>query len=247
MTPLLSPRSWWRSVSKPLRRLLYAGMGVALALAAISWAVYLWGVLRRPAPESPLWLAVSMTVDLGREQTIPAWWSSTLWLLLGLAAAAVGWSSGRRRWYALGALAWLASIDEYAELHERLDRFGNAMQQHLPVELAYAWAIPGSLLAAGVGIAGIILAKSESAQTRSGLVWAGVVFLLGALVLEVIGSLLLQHFQVVTWHFALAYHIEEVLEIVGVTLAIVAVLGSIRGRGLEPGTGLGVGVTLAGE
>ncbi|WP_432559359.1 hypothetical protein [Granulicoccus sp. GXG6511] len=199
---------------------------MALGLAAISWAVYVWGVLRRPAPESPIWLAVSMTVDLGREQTIPAWWSSMLWLLLGLAAAAVGWSSGRRRWYALGVLAWGASVDEYAELHERLDSLGAAMQQYMGWELAYAWVIPGSLLAAIVGIAGVLLARSETAQTRSGLVWAGAVFLLGAVVLEVIGSLLLQHFQVVTWHFALAYHLEEVLEIIGVTMAIVAVLGS---------------------
>lgn len=88
------------------------GVGVAAALGAISWIVYVWGVLRRPAPESPLWLAVSMTVDLGREQTIPAWWSSTLWVLLGMAAGMVGWVAQRRRWFFLAALAWAASVDE---------------------------------------------------------------------------------------------------------------------------------------
>lgn len=221
---LLTPRAWWRGLGPRLRRALWAGFGVALVLAVVSWVVYVWGVLRRPAPESPLWLAFSMTVDLGREQTIPAWWSSTLWILLGLAAAAVGWFSGRRRWYALGALAWAASVDEYAELHERLDRIGQEMQTYLPIEVAYAWVIPGAVLAALVGVAGLVLARSETAETRTGLLWAGAMFLLGAAALEIIGSLLLQHFQIVTWHFALAYHLEEVLEMVAVTMAIVTVL-----------------------
>ena len=67
MRSLLTPRAWWRALDVRLQRMFRIGVGVAAALGAISWIVYVWGVLRRPAPESPLWLAVSMTVDLGPE------------------------------------------------------------------------------------------------------------------------------------------------------------------------------------
>ncbi|WP_425309489.1 hypothetical protein AADG42_12205 [Ammonicoccus fulvus] len=175
-----------------------------------------------------------MTVDLGREQTIPAWWSSTLWVLLGVAAGLVGWLSRRRHWFFVAALAWAASVDEYAELHERLDRVGSVMQGQLPVELAYAWVIPGSILAASIGVAGIVLFRSETAHTRSGLIWAGVLFLGGAVVLEVAGSLILEHFQMMTWHFAVAYHVEEIFEMLGVTLGIVAVLARLMTHSQAP-------------
>lgn len=102
------------------------------------------------------------------------------------------------------------------------------MQSRFPLELAYAWVTPGALLAAAIGIACVALLRSESARTRGGLILAGVVFLGGAVVLELVGSLVLQHFQMVTWHFAVAYHVEEILEILGVTMALVTVLATIQ-------------------
>lgn len=206
------------------------GAAVTVGLAAVSWAVYVWGVLVQSDPPHPIWWETSLVLDLGREQTVPAWWSSALWLALAIAAFASSRVSQmhRRRWLVLGAFALLASVDEYAELHERLDHLGGVIQQDVTWELAYAWVLPGAVIACAVGVFGLVLARAESPHVRTGLLLGGALFLFGALAMEVVGSLLLQHFDAFTWHYAVAYHIEEVLEMFGLLIALVTVLTTLE-------------------
>lgn len=206
------------------------GAAVTVSLAALSWAVYAWGVRVQSDPPHPVWWETSLVLDLGREQTVPAWWSSALWLALAVAAFVSSRVSqhNRGRWLVLGSFALFASVDEYAELHERLDHLGGVLQQDVAWELAYAWVLPGALLACVVGVLGIVLVRAESPHVRTGLLLGGALFLLGALVMEIVGSLLLQHFDAFTWHYALAYHIEEVLEMFGLLIALVTVLTTLE-------------------
>lgn len=230
MPALLTPRRWYAALGPRCRLGLALGVAVTVGLAGLSWAVYLWGVVVQSEPPDRIWWEVSLVLDLGREQTLPAWWSSALWLTLGIAAVVSGRVSDRhrRRWFALGALALAASVDEYAELHERLDHLGGVMQQNVGWQLAYAWVLPGALIALAVGILGLALVRAESPHVRTGLLIGGALFLLGALGLEVVGSLLLQHHGAITWHFALAYHVEEILEMLGVLIALITVLTTLE-------------------
>ena len=69
--------------------------------------------------------------------------------------------------------------------------------------------------------------------TRRLIVLGGVVFLLGAVVLETISGQLVGHFGVITWQNMLVTHVEELFEKLGLVLAIAGVgrLFSVRRSG----------------
>lgn len=173
-------------------------------------------------------------VDVASERGLPTWFNATLWLVLGALALAAAWL-GRRRagWVAFGVIALAAGVDETISVHERLQAIGGPIAQALGLGVVYAWVIPGLLLAAAVAALLWPLVRVLPSATRRLIVLGGVVFLLGAVVLETISGQLVGHFGVITWQNMLVTHVEELFEKLGLVLAIAGVgcLFSVRRSG----------------
>src|SRR5699024_9387011 len=91
--------------------------------------------------------------DVGREYNLATWYNSGLWLVMGALAAAIAVARPAlyRSWWLLAWVALFASVDEYLEVHERLDVPGDVLAQHLPVEIGFTWVFVGAPLALVVG------------------------------------------------------------------------------------------------
>src|SRR5690625_7443952 len=63
------------------------------------------------------------------------------------AAIAVARPALHRSWWLLAWVALFASVDEYLEVHERLDVPGDVLAQHLPVEIGFNWVLVGGPIA----------------------------------------------------------------------------------------------------
>lgn len=95
--------------------------------------------------------------------------------------------------------------------------------------LRYTWVVPGLILALVVGASLLYLARAIPKGIRRQLVFAAVVFLTGAVGFEALsGRLELTRGQD-RW-FVLAGSIEEILEMLGVLIALHAVVGPVLAR-----------------
>ena len=93
-------------------RVVAVALGAAIAALAVAGAVYAW--------ESTSWLS---RFDLDEERTVPAFF--TAFLLIACAAVALRLPRSLVSWpfaIAFAALLVFASLDELAEVHEKLER-----------------------------------------------------------------------------------------------------------------------------
>lgn len=168
-----------------------------------------------------LWEIVNVTM----ESSAPTCFNALLWSLLGLTAVAAAALARRRAgWVALAAIAFLASLDETIALHERLHELGWPLAQAFGWAVAYAWVLPGVVLAAVVAVALWPLVRALPTPSRRLILLGGAAFLLGAIVLETVSGQLVSHFGTITWHATLVAHAEELLEKVGIILAMMGVV-----------------------
>ena len=171
--------------------------------------------------------------DLNAEGNATAWFGSLL-LLCGAAAAAVVAVSSRRddaalarRWTVLTALLVLMSLDETAQLH---DLATGPLRRALHTEFGpfhFAWVLPGLAV---VALAAFYLApvvRSLEVGERVRLLRAFVVYVSGAVVLEMAGGFVVD-VDVAEQGYSLPYlavtTLEESLELVGAVLLLGALL-----------------------
>ncbi len=179
--------------------------------------------------------------DFDRETNIPTLFSS-LQLLL---ASGLLLLSGLRRdlrpsntasWFVLTAIFLFLAVDEFAQIHERLTlplrRIWN-----LTGIFYYAWVIPYSAL----GIAMLLMFSRFLRALPRRLMWrilaSAVIYLSGAIVLEMAGGMHAAKFGVEDFTYAIIYTVEELLEMIGIAHFIFALLdnmwaenGNIRTR-----------------
>src|SRR4051812_26248201 len=130
------------------------------------------------------------------EANIWAWYNATLLTLLAVVFAV---DAMRRRGAALpslpqgvmAAVAGYLSLDENAQLHEKLERPGDL----LGLTWTWGWVVLAAPLAVAVGAGLLWLTRRLDGATRRRLVLAGVIYLAGALVLEAIGGVMVK-----AWH-----------------------------------------------
>ncbi len=216
----------------PLGRWFFIAMaGIATVITTIS------GVLSLFEPDVYILNIIRYFFDVDRECNIPAWFSAGLWLVLGLTVFLVMLHTRRYRigWSIFALVAFVASIDEYARLHERLERFGKKMAAFLQVDgfLHWGWVIPGMIIVIAVAAVLIPLVIRLPHSVRNGILLAGFLFVLGAVGFETIGGLSRKHDMPIL--YIVTQHIEEWLEMVGVTLAVSSVLGMIEFSHAEEG------------
>jgi len=167
--------------------------------------------------------------DFNQEESVPTWFSSALLLicasLLGVIAAAQRREGGPHLWWTMLALVFLyLSMDESLSFHERFNR---PVRDLLGTSgaLYYAWVIPYALFALVLLAFSIRPLKSLAASTRNLLVLAGVLFVCGAMGMEVIGSYLATSNQMkVTFASDMVMTLEELMELAGTIILVYALM-----------------------
>lgn len=138
-------------------------------------------------------------------------------------------NSSHRYWIFLGILFTLIAYDEASSLHEYINEIFWEKYPDLPAYLGFGWVIPYFILVAAIGIFSISFLKSLPRKSAGLFIISGSVFVLGAMGMEFIGAYL---WATKGGQADLLYNffatIEELLEMLGITLFIYALLDYIQ-------------------
>jgi hypothetical protein len=178
------------------------------------------------------------------EGNVPTWYSSLLFfvaaLLLELIARATSPDRRQaRRWTCLALVFVLLSLDEAASVHEQLRLPFPTLLGGTVGAWSFLWVIPAVGLAAVVGFAVVSLLANLPPGTRWLFLTSAAIFLSGELGVERLGAYHLDLHGDRTMTYLLVTTMEESLEMAGVSLFILALLGYIRAHlasrpGIEP-------------
>ena len=166
--------------------------------------------------------------DVGREYNMATWYNSGLWLLMGALAAAIAATrpTHRRSWRLLMAACLFASVDEYLEVHERLDVPADRVLERLPFDLGFLLGAPIALV---VGLLLLRLVLALPARARNGLILGGALFLAGAIGVESLnGRILAGNEHIVNNPYIYGTMLEELLEMSGVAVALASLLSLLQ-------------------
>ena len=178
-------------------------------------------------------LNVVPLLDLHGEATLPAWYSSILLFIAALLLTPIAWIKTvrrerfRRHWVVLAGLFLLLSMDEAISVHERIAwPIRRILEPDGP--FYYGWVIPGLILVLGLGVAYAQFLLHLPASTRRRVVLAGALFVSGALLLEMIGGAYEARHGNETGAYRALSACEEILEMVGATVFVHALVEHIR-------------------
>lgn len=166
--------------------------------------------------------------SLSEEANVPTWYSSMLLFACAVALAAIASSvraSGGRmvkQWAVLAAVFGYMSLDETAQIHERLNSL-HALSGLRGV-FYFGWIIPASVVVLLVGVAYLPFVFHLPTASRRRFIVAGVIYVGGALVMEMpLGAWATRHGED-NLGYALIDAVEETMEMVGASLFLVALL-----------------------
>lgn len=190
------------------------GAGVALVHAANLFVQISRGSLCESEPCS--WVTL---FDVDAEANVPTWFSSVLLLTCAVSS----WAMSRRveseprkaRGFRLVAtLLGLFSIDEVASVHERVAAWMLITVRAHDIARIWVWGAGGVIVAAlFFSLAPFLAALDRSLRSR--LVASGVIFVMGALVLEAIGHHWAAQHGFANATYAALSGFEELLEMLG--------------------------------
>lgn len=219
-TPLLGddPQPWLRTAAP------FVLASVLLVLTSGGVLVVAWALQVAEPGSAPV--TALRWFDVNSERNVPTAWSA--FLLLGSAVTAallvLARSRGRLGWLLVSAVAAYLALDEGLELHERLNDVGRTLTDD---RVHFAWVVPGAVAAAAVGLVLLRQLRSQSAEVRRRLVLAGVVYLSGAVVVEVVSGQVLRAVGGGR-AYVLVTSLEEGLEMAGAALLLAALLCELR-------------------
>jgi hypothetical protein len=221
----LNPRMVFRS--------LLAIVAVLGVLGVLAVAAMYTDVFSGPFPGDQI---LQQQFFLDKENNIPTWFSSALLLAAAGLAFFLGRfepdvaRSHRLRWYGLGVVLAIMSLDEMASLHETFtSMIRNALG--LGGMLYFAWVVPGMLFVAAFGLSYLRFLFTLPRQVRVLLIAAGVVYLSGAVGMELVGGVYADGGNQDTLGYGLVTTVEELLEMVGLSLLTYTLLVHIEGSG----------------
>lgn len=173
-------------------------------------------------PEAPGWVPL---LSLSYEQNLPTWVASSLLLLCALALTRAALAPARAdqtqsfHWWGLAAIFFWLSFDEFAEVHEHLGGL-------VPGAGAFyfSWIIPAGVAVALVGAAYLPFLWRLPARERERFLIAGVLYVTGALLMEVPLGLWTERAGTDNLMYALIDWAEETLELTGAALFLLALV-----------------------
>ena len=198
--------------------------GLLAAVAACS-ALGLLAELWNATSEHSLREHLVPLLSLSYEHNVPTWLASSLLLACALAAGAIARAapSWRRHWWGMAAVFAYASLDEVAQLHEHLG--GHFETSGV---LYFSWVIPA------VGILGVLTAvylpfvRALAPATRRRLIVAGAIYVGGAVAMELPLGWWTERAGPDNLGYGLIDWVEETLELLGASLALVALVAHRR-------------------
>ena len=163
-------------------------------------------------------------LSLSEEANVPTWYSSMLLFACALVLASITSvaTSARKQWAVLAALFGYMSLDETAQIHERL----NSLEwlSSLKGVFYFGWIIPAGIIVLIVGAAYLPFVFRLPPATRRRFIVAGVIYVGGALVMEMpLGVWSTKHGED-NLGYALIDAVEETMEMIGASLFLVALL-----------------------
>jgi len=169
--------------------------------------------------------AFSNLFNLNAENTVPAWFSSVLLLTVAIYAYLIAQQDTahtrkhRRLWLLLAVLFVVLSMDETVSLHEMI---GGIVAKHGGEGtglLRFAWVVPGLAFCVLVGGLFIPFVRDLAPGVRGQVVAAGLIYVSGALGMEMIGGAVYSRSGHSPLYSALTV-LEETLEMCGAVLCI---------------------------
>ena len=167
--------------------------------------------------------------DLDIEGNVPSLYSAVAVLFCSALLALithVNWHrpDGRRfYWLGLTILFLFLAVDEGTAIHEQIGTF---LERYMEAQgaLYFLWVVPYGVLTLVLGLAYSKFVCELPKDTRLRFVTAGVIFLVGALGIEMLGAREADLHGHSTVTYCVLFTIEEMLEMLGIILFIYALL-----------------------
>ena len=166
-----------------------------------------------------------------QEHNIPTYFSVLLILLAAFLLAVIARNKGRQslphasKWMILAFGFFLMAIDEAFEFHERLNiPVGELLGDGAIGVFYFPWTIPAMALVVVLGLYFLRFLFALPAATRFWFVMAAILYLGGAIGIELIGSRHAELYGYENWTYSLIVTLEEGLEMAGLTVFIWALL-----------------------
>lgn len=166
--------------------------------------------------------------DVDDEQSLYTWYSATMLALTGTLAFGLATADRQHRvaWASMGLVGILASVDEVASMHERV---AFALRAFFDVPLFF-WVVPAAIATALAAPLAWKLIRGFHASLRRRLVVGGLVYVTGALVVEVFGGLIAESGSMESGAYWISTAVEEGFELGGVLIVAWALLVELSRR-----------------
>jgi hypothetical protein len=226
VTPTAEPEPSSKEITLSRPRL---AVGLSVGMAIVSLAGLLAEILK-----SSLDLkgdrGLVPIFSMSYEQNVPTWYSSLLLFTTGALLFVIGADAKKSRdrfathWYALGAGFFYISMDEVVSIHEYAGwlRLGGV--------LYFSWVIPAALIVALVGLSYLRFLKHLEPKTRLRFLIAGAIYVGGAVGMELPLGYWTERAGTNNLVYGVIDWVEESMEILGVTLFLLALFDHLRAR-----------------
>ncbi len=201
-----------RVTSRELGRWLVIAVAI---VSGLGLGVELWGA----RAHGDLVEALVPRLSLSYEANVPTWFASTLLFTCALAAGAIAREATTYRghwWGVVGVFAY-ASLDEAIGLHEHLGGHVNTGGI-----LYFDWVIWAVAILAVTAIIFLPFVRALAPASRTRLVIAGAIYLTGAVGMELPLGFVTERLGTHNLAYALVDWVEETLEMIGASLALLA-------------------------
>lgn len=205
---------------------------IVVLAAGHAFAIYLYrglGLDRLPGSEP-----VARLLNMDGETNVPGWYATMLLFTCAVLCALIwratagGPGTYRRHWAGLALILVFLSVDEGALIHEEFSRpLTNRLDLDADAWRYWAWVVPYTAFAAVVAVVYARFLWRLPSRIRNLIVVAGVVFVAGAAGMELVGRELFDPADVDATYLA-AVGVEEVLEKIGVSVLLYALVSYLR-------------------
>ena len=167
------------------------------------------------------------SLNMDRELNIPTLFSTLLLFSISMLMKKLYTTSGRespRDWLLLSKIFFFLGLDEAIQIHEIFIIPG--FRQYLHPMFGSTWVIPYGFLAICLAYRYRFFLKQLPRDTSARLIGAGLIYILGAIGMEIIGSHLIQS-GIIKWQgfsYGMITGAEETLELLGLIIAIHALI-----------------------
>jgi hypothetical protein len=237
-------------VKKIVRAMVIAVLLITLVSFLARVAEYMWG--------QEGYLHALRIFDVGEERSIPTWFETIQFVLCSMLLAVIALANKQRNyrfslhWSFLSIIFLYLSADEAASLHEAIGHLSERLLHNTTGftasgAITFFWVVPGAIFVFIFLVAYLRFLAHLPQSTRRWFLFAGALFVMGALGLEMLFAQIRSSSEVIANFFGmelgLSQHsasaiptilkgsltcVEEMFEMLGLTAFIYALLAYIR-------------------